>query len=176
MRVRTWALDTLGAMDLHPGESVIYEGHPSWRSIMSLYAKGVVLGGLIGAVVWLATSPGAGVAAFLVVLGLTFLLGLVKRIFERYTITNQRLYLQRGIVARNVQQTRIDRVQNVTTRQSVMDRLFRVGSVDFDTAGTDDANFVFAGVNDPAGVVAAVAEAQRDGVQQQPGDAGPTGL
>ena len=89
------------------------------------------------------------------------LFALVQRIFVRYTITNQRLYLQRGIVARNIQQTRIERVQNVTTRQSVMDRLFRVGTVDFDTAGTEDASFAFAGVNDPSGVVASVSEAQR---------------
>jgi len=50
----------------------------------------------------------------------------------------------------------------------VMDRLFRVGSVDFDTAGTDDSNFIFAGVNDPQRVVAAVAEAQRESAAMQP--------
>jgi uncharacterized membrane protein YdbT with pleckstrin-like domain len=162
-------------MDLHSGESVIYEGHPSWRSLMSLYAKGAVLGALVGAIFWFAASSTTGIAVFVGIVVVTFLFGLVERIFKRYTITNQRLYLQRGIVARNVQQTRIDRVQNVTTRQSVMDRVFRVGSVDFDTAGTDDSNFVFAGVNDPSGVVAAVAEAQRQG-GSQPGDTAQTGL
>lgn len=162
-------------MDLHPGETVIYEGHPSWRSLMSLYAKGAALGALVGAIFWFAVSNGVGIAIFAGVVVLTFLFGLIQRIFMRYTITNQRLYLQRGIIARNVQQTRIDRVQNVTTRQSVMDRAFRVGSVDFDTAGTDDSNFVFAGVNDPSGVVAAVAEAQRQGTPQ-PGDTAQTGL
>ena len=155
-------------MDLHPGESVIYEGHPSARSIMSLYAKGAVLGALVGAIFWFASSHALGVLLFVGIVALTFLFGLVQRFFVRYSITNQRLYLQRGIISRNVQQTRIDRVQNVTTRQSVMDRLFRVGSVDFDTAGTDDSNFIFAGVNDPQRVVAAVAEAQRASAAQQP--------
>ena len=156
-------------MELHPGEVVIYEGHPSARSIMSLYARGALLGALVGLIFWFATSHALGVVVFLAICGLTFLLGLVQRLFVRYSITNQRLYLQRGIIARNVQQTRIDRVQNVTTRQSVMDRVFRVGSVDFDTAGTDDSNFIFAGVNDPQAVVAAVAEAQRDSAAQQLG-------
>ena len=148
-------------MDLHPGEEIIYEGHPSWRSVMSLYAKGAVLGALVGAIIGLAASTAAGIGAFCGVLAVFVLFALVRRIFVRYTITNQRLYLQRGIVARNIQQTRIERVQNVTTRQSVMDRLFRVGTVDFDTAGTEDASFAFAGVNDPSGVVASVSEAQR---------------
>jgi uncharacterized membrane protein YdbT with pleckstrin-like domain len=164
-------------MDLHPGESVIYAGHPSARSIMSLYAKGAILGALVGAIFWFASSHGLGVAIFLGIVVATFLFGMVQRFFVRYSITNQRLYLQRGIISRNVQQTRIDRVQNVTTRQSVMDRMFRVGSVDFDTAGTDDSNFVFAGVNDPQGVVAAVAEAQRASAAQQPaGTPPPDGL
>ena len=155
-------------MDLHPGEDVIYEGHPSWRSIMSLYLKGAALGLMLGAIAWFAASHGLGILVLLAVLAAAALAGLIQRIFIRYTITTQRLHLKRGIIARNVQQTRIERVQNVTTRQSVMDRVLRVGSVDFDTAGTDDANFAFAGVNNPDQVVAAVAEAQRRGLVSTP--------
>ena len=76
-----------------------------------------------------------------------------------YTITNQRLRIKRGLVARRVQQTRIDRVQNVNTDESVLGRLLRVGSVD---AGTDDSEFRFAGVNRPGDVVAAVERAQAE--------------
>ena len=61
-----------------------------------------------------------------------------------------------------MQQTRIDRVQNVNTDESVLGRLLRVGSVDFDTAGTDDSEFRFAGVNRPGDVVAAVERAQAE--------------
>ncbi len=81
--------------------------------------------------------------------------------FTRFTITSDRLTIERGILSKHVQQTRIDRVQNVNTRQSAIDRLFRVGSVDFDTAGTDGSDFTFDGVNDPATVVTAVDHAQR---------------
>ena len=56
---------------------------------------------------------------------------------------------------------RIDRVQNVNTEQSFVDRILRVGAVDFDTAGTDDSDFTFRGVANPAGIVAAVDRAQR---------------
>ena len=47
-------------------------------------------------------------------------------------------------------------MQNVNTSQSPLERLLQVGTVDFDTAGTDDADFKFVGVEDPADVVAAI--------------------
>jgi uncharacterized membrane protein YdbT with pleckstrin-like domain len=61
-----------------------------------------------------------------------------------------------------VQQTRIDRVQNVNTEQSFRERLLRVGTVDFDTAGSDDSEFRFVGIADPGKVVDAVDRAQRE--------------
>ena len=61
-----------------------------------------------------------------------------------------------------MQQTRIDRVQNVNTDQSLRERILRVGTVDFDTAGSDDSEFRFVGIADPAMVVAAVDRAQRE--------------
>ena len=77
-------------------------------------------------------------------------------------VTNQRLYIRRGILSKKVQQTRIDRVQNVNTDQRFRDRLLRVGTVDFDTAGTDDSEFRFVGISDPVKVAAAVDQAQRE--------------
>jgi uncharacterized membrane protein YdbT with pleckstrin-like domain len=87
--------------------------------------------------------------------------GLVKRMATRYVITTERLNIRRGLLSRHVQQTSIDRIQNVNTEQSFVDRLLHVGKVDFDTAGTDDSDFTFVAVADPAAVVAAVDRAQR---------------
>jgi hypothetical protein len=28
-------------MDLHPGEQIVFEGHPSWRGLLSFYVGGV---------------------------------------------------------------------------------------------------------------------------------------
>ena len=141
-------------MDLHPGEQVIYDGHPSWRSVMSLYAARVLVAASCSA-----RSSGSpphtrlgGSSSSSRASRSRSLVGLVRRIFVRFTITDQRLRIQRGIISRAVQQTRIDRVQNVNTRQSPVDRLLRVGAVDFDTAGGDDSDFIFDGVNDPAEV------------------------
>jgi uncharacterized membrane protein YdbT with pleckstrin-like domain len=61
-----------------------------------------------------------------------------------------------------VQQTNINRVQNVNTSQSPVERILRVGRVDFDTAGTDDSSFTFEGIADPEEIVAAVDQAKRE--------------
>jgi len=149
-------------MDLHPGEEVVFEGHPSWRAVLSFYIGGVVAAAVIGVIVGLIASVAVGIIAGLVVLGLAIVVGLIKRMATRYLVTNQRLYIRRGVFAKHVQQTRIDRVQNVNTEQSLRDRILRVGTVDFDTAGTDDSDFTFVGISSPDRVVAAVDRAQRE--------------
>jgi uncharacterized membrane protein YdbT with pleckstrin-like domain len=156
-------------MDLEPGEQIIFEGHPSWRSILGFYVKGVLAIIVAGAIVAVVTRVAddeinwglvAIVAAILFVVMLVA--GYVKRLFTTYTISNHRLHIRRGIVARKEQQTQVNRVQNVNTNQSVLERLLQVGTVDFDTAAGDDYQFAFKGVADPADVVEAVHRAQRE--------------
>jgi uncharacterized membrane protein YdbT with pleckstrin-like domain len=87
-----------------------------------------------------------------------------------FMVSNQRLYIRRGILSKRVQQTRIDRVQNVNTNQRFIERILRVGTVDFDTAGTDDSDFTFVGLSNPSRVVAAVDRAQREASMRQVGE------
>jgi uncharacterized membrane protein YdbT with pleckstrin-like domain len=148
-------------MDLHPGESVIYEGHPSWRSILGYYIKGFAGAVIVAAIGYALDGIGLAIGLFVLVFALVLLAGFVRRFATVYTITTQRLRIKHGIVARHVQQTDIDRVQNVNTNQSVLERLLQVGTVDFDTAGTGDSDFKFTGVEDPEEVVAAVDRAQK---------------
>ena len=30
-------------MDLHPGEEIVFEGHPSWRALLAFYLSGAVI-------------------------------------------------------------------------------------------------------------------------------------
>ena len=147
--------------DLHAGEEIIYEGHPSWRSILGYYLKGLVGALVVAAIGYALDGIGLAIGLFLLVEALVLAAGFIKRFATVYTITTQRLRIKHGIIARHVQQTDIDRVQNVNTNQSVLERVLQVGTVDFDTAGTGDSDFKFAGVEDPEEVVAAVDRAQK---------------
>jgi uncharacterized membrane protein YdbT with pleckstrin-like domain len=149
-------------MDLHPGEEIVFEGHPSWRAALDFYAP-ATLGSIgVGVLVGIAVSVALGVVVAVVLILAALGLGHVKRAATDYAVSTQRLYIRRGILSKRVQQTRLDRVQNVNTDQSMFERLLRVGTVDFDTAGTDDSDFTFRGIANPDSVVAAVDRAQRE--------------
>jgi uncharacterized membrane protein YdbT with pleckstrin-like domain len=144
-------------MEMRAGERELYEGRPSWRALMSFYAIGIGVAGLVLVVVGLlADSWGTAVVIAAVIAGLTLVVGYLRRIGTKYLITTQRLRISRGLVRKNVQETRLERVQNVNYQQGVLDRVLGVGSVDFDTAGTDDSEFRFEWVNHPEEVVRAV--------------------
>ncbi len=147
-------------LNLSPGERVIFEGHPCWRAILGFYLKGILVAALAGVIAKLfGASSGTVFLIVLVIIGITVLAGFVKRVATTYTITDRRLNIRRGIVSREVQETRLERVQNVNYKQSVYQRLMQIGDVDFDTAAGDDYNFVFAGVADPQDVVHSVDQA-----------------
>jgi len=148
-------------MDLHPDEEIVFEGHPSWRATLRIYVLGFLAAVAAGVVAGVAVGTAVGVVVVVAALVLVLLWGFADRMATHYVVTTQRLRIRRGIVSKRVQQTRIDRVQNVNTEQTLMERLLRIGAVDFDTAGTDDSDFTFRGIADPAGVVAAVDRAQR---------------
>ena len=149
-------------MDLHPGEQTVFEGHPSWRGLLSFYITGVVGALAVAVVVGLIGDTQLGVLVGVVLVAGVLVVGFVRRVATVYVVTNQRLYIRRGLLSKRVQQTRIDRVQNVNTDQTLVDRILRVGTVDFDTAGTDDSDFTFRGIGGPDAVVAAVDHAQRE--------------
>jgi uncharacterized membrane protein YdbT with pleckstrin-like domain len=139
---------------------VIYQGHPSWRAILGFYLKGslvaaaaAVLAGLLD------DSTSLAILTFAIIMAITILAGFIKRVATVYTITDRRLNIKRGIIARKVQETRLQRVQNVNYTQDVFERLLQVGNVDFDTAGTDDSDFTFYGVAQPEQVVQHVEQA-----------------
>ena len=156
------------APKLSPGEQVLFEGHPSWRAILDFYLKGLAATAVVCLLVALATgvigdetNTGLVVLLAIVGVGITILVGFIKRVATSYTITNRRLHIKRGIVSRTIQETRLERVQNVNFTQSVVQRVLQIGDVDFDTAAGDDYNFVFSGVAEPAEVVEAVDRATR---------------
>ena len=98
-------------------------------------------------------------AAVLVIFLVVLLWGLIRRISTTYSITNRRLTIRSGLLSREMHETRLERVQNVNSQQRLLERLLRVGTVDFDTAGGASYDFRFRGVDDPARIVRTVDKA-----------------
>jgi uncharacterized membrane protein YdbT with pleckstrin-like domain len=154
-------------MDLHPGEDILFDGHPSWRATLGFYVLGFVAAVAAGILAGVIAGSTVGVIVLIVVLAGVILAGLIRRLATHYLVTTQRLRIRRGILSRHVQQTQLDRVQNVNTNQSFFERVLQIGTVDFDTAGTEDSDFTFRGIADPDQVVGAVDRAQRLAAAQQ---------
>ncbi len=136
-------------MDLMQGEAMIWQGRPSWRAMMSFWLSVLVLavvvlvvGILIDQTTWFGLA-----AAIILAVGLAK--GYVERIATLYTVTDRRIIIRKGILSRKERAAHIDRVQNVNLSQTFLDRLFGVGTLDFDTAGTEDSDFKFLGIADP---------------------------
>jgi uncharacterized membrane protein YdbT with pleckstrin-like domain len=150
-------------VDPEPGEEIFFHGHPSWRSLALFYAKGLVAALLAGVIAGVVTRianhhvQAGWVSVAVVVLFLALVvIGQVRRIQTTYSITNQRLTIQTGIFSRDVHQTRLERIQNVNSSQSLFERLLRIGTVEFDTAGESQFDFAFRGVGNPSGIVRTV--------------------
>jgi uncharacterized membrane protein YdbT with pleckstrin-like domain len=136
-------------MDLNPGEVIVFQGRPSWRSILGFYFVGLIVAAAAFAIGLLAADAGIGAAAGAVVLLLVLVWGYLKRFHTRYAITNRRLHIRRGILSRDIEETRLDRVQDVKVTQGLGQRLLGVGTVDFGTSAESGAGFRFEGIANP---------------------------
>jgi uncharacterized membrane protein YdbT with pleckstrin-like domain len=146
-----------------PGEPVFFHGHPSWRSILDYYAKGLFVAIAAGAIAGIVTAIVNGhvqvgwvAAAVLLVFGLALLVGVVRLLSTTYSITSRRLTINTGLLKRDMHETRLERVQNVNCSQSLPERFLRIGTVDFDTAAGAEYDFKFTGVSDPKEIVRTV--------------------
>ena len=142
--------------------------------MIDLHLKGIVAAVIVGAIVGLVSAlshhrhhvrAGWVVAAVLVVLAITFLIGLVRRLATTYTISSHRLTIRIGLLSKEQHETRLERVQNVSTTQSLLERMLGIGTVDFDTAGSAGFDFAFRGVTAPEAIVRTINEALRESGQ-----------
>jgi uncharacterized membrane protein YdbT with pleckstrin-like domain len=141
--------------------------------MLEFQAKGLLAMVVAGVIAGLASAVAAGhvqvgwvIVGVVVVFLAVALTGLLRRRSTTYTITNQRLTIQIGLLSRELHETRLERVQNVSTRQSLLERMLRIGTVDFDTAAEAGFDFAFRGVADPRTIVHTVHQAVREGSSQ----------
>jgi uncharacterized membrane protein YdbT with pleckstrin-like domain len=148
-------------MDLRDGEQLIWEGRPTWRAMLSFYIKWGILALLPAVIVAILNgvfdtdiSQSLAILATIILLVAVVAIGWLLRIGTYYLITDHRIMIRRGILSRRERSASLDRVQNVNTSQTFIERMLNTGRVDFDTAGSDtsDAVLTFVGIDDPHGL------------------------
>ena len=156
------SIETADWLDLSEGEQIQWTGRPSAYTIALSIATGLMLA-VLGIVLtwwllpradasalprWLGYLPLALTAVGLGRAGLTYL----HWIRLRYVITDEQVYVKYGLISRDVTQIRLDRVQNTSYEQSILERVLNFGDVRLYTAGTDTEDITLSNVPDP-GVV-----------------------
>ena len=134
-------------------EKVIWEGRPSWRGRMSILTPGVLLAVLVLAGgLWAGVAAGVVVTLFAAIAVVVALWTIWETIRWKYSITTRRVFVRHGLVSVNEQTARLERVQDITLRQTPFDRMFGVGKLHIDTAGSSGGPLAFQALVDPAHV------------------------
>jgi uncharacterized membrane protein YdbT with pleckstrin-like domain len=125
---------------LNAGEEVVLETRPNWSLMAGPVLLGVViLGGLVAVLVLTANKLPVWVGA---VMGAVFLADLVY-VLSRYivwratllVVTTNRVIYRTGVFTRKGREIPIDRVQDVSFRQSLFERMVGAGALTVESAG-----------------------------------------
>lgn len=135
---------------LLPGENLVLKDHPHWITVVKSLPIPIVL---VALVVWadfsvllhnygslpiphFRTILTLGVVAIAL---LWFIVVWIRRQSVTYTLTDQRILLESGILSRQEKIIPIDRVQDCSTRQTITGRIVGYGRVEIDAAGAQGA-------------------------------------
>ena len=134
-------------------EREIWSGRPSWRGRMAIVIPGLLIT-LVVLIICLWAGLSATITLTLVVIAaaVTIVWSFLETIRWKYTVTNRRVFVRHGLVSINEQTARLERVQDITLHQTLFDRLFGVGKLEIDTAGSSGGAFEFKALIDPAHV------------------------
>ncbi|MSO46648.1 MAG: PH domain-containing protein [Thermoleophilia bacterium] len=131
------------------GETLIWEGRPTWKWSISFLLKWSLVGVLLNRVVEVPVSWFFAVS--MIFIAVVVVLAWIKRLDSHYMVTNRRVVVRRGITNRNERSASIERIQNVNTKQGLYGRVLNFGDIEFDTAGSDisDSDLALRGISDP---------------------------
>ena len=92
---------------------------------------------------WFIVIPIGLVGAYL---GVTIFWRIIGR---RYRLTDQRLFIERGVLTQTIDQTELIRVDDVRVRKTLLDRVFGLGDVEINSTDASDATIILEGIRDP---------------------------
>jgi uncharacterized membrane protein YdbT with pleckstrin-like domain len=137
---------------LLPGENLVLRSNPHWITVVKSLIVPVVL--LIVAIVADFTLLGPDYGFYVPKLRTFLTLGVVALVLVWlivvwirwkaiiYTLSDQRITIQSGVFSRQEKIIPIDRVQDCTTRQSLIGRMVGYGRVEVDAAGAQGAEIL----------------------------------
>lgn len=138
-------------------ERHVWEGRRSWRSYYGVWALAVTCWLIAIVIIYRLTDPGSSLRTWVWGLGLAawaavFVQELLLVFGQRYRMTTQRLFVDRGILMRITDQTELMRIDDVRIKQGVVDRIVDTGDVEILGSDATDARIVLKSISRPAEV------------------------
>ena len=132
--------------ELLPGENLILRAHPHWVVVVKSLLIPIVLLVIVG-IVDLTVKSGTNIPHFRTILtlvaialaGLWFIVVWIRWQSTAYTLTDQRIKIETGVFGRSSKIIPIDRIQDCTTKQTLVGRMLGYGRVEVDAAGAQGA-------------------------------------
>lgn len=134
---------------LLPGENLVVKDHPHWVTVAGRLILPAILVAAVAILDLTLLGPSGGIhvphlRTFLslgvVALALLWLISVwISWQSISYTLTDQRISIEKGVLSRQEKIIPIDRVQDCTTRQSLIGRIFGYGRIEVDAAGAQGA-------------------------------------
>jgi uncharacterized membrane protein YdbT with pleckstrin-like domain len=118
-------------LTLDEGEEILWSGEPRLKSIIPAVIFGIPF----------IAAAGIGV---LIILGAYYN---VKN--TDYVVTDEGLYVKKGILSRSVQKIGFDKVQNISFSQGIFGKQFGYGSIEISTAGGSGVEMRFKSIDSP---------------------------
>jgi uncharacterized membrane protein YdbT with pleckstrin-like domain len=128
---------------LLPGESFVLQKHRHWIVAVKSMLLPVLIVVATVLAAFLSFVPSdyrlIAVLAAVAIAGLSAIVVYIRWTAASFTLTNQRVLLNYGVFNRSSKVIPIDRVQDVSTQQSLLGRAFGYGRVEIDAAGSAGA-------------------------------------
>jgi uncharacterized membrane protein YdbT with pleckstrin-like domain len=140
---------------LLPGENPLLKDHPHWITLVKSLIVPAILVVLVAVADFTILFPqdnGGGIyvphlrtilSLGVVALALLWLIVVwIRWQATTYTLTDQRIAIETGVFSRQEKIIPIDRVQDCSTRQSILGRILGYGRVEVDAAGSQGAEIL----------------------------------
>jgi len=124
-----------------------YSGRPSWLNQMGSFSSMLIL---ILMPFFIQDMALILIAINVLIAFLIMLTIIYNRCAWKFTIGNGNVQSQHGIISRDEKIIRIRDIRNIKLKQTTIQRVFGVGDVEFNTAGSSGSRVTFYGIASPA--------------------------
>jgi membrane protein YdbS with pleckstrin-like domain len=142
-------------------ERPVWSGNPSWKAyfphfvLMAIWVSAASMAYLY-VIRPNVTDPTIGIAVYagLALVGVLYLLFKIVygRYYMHYRLTTQRIFLEKGLLGKTVDQTELVRVEDVQFRQNVYQRMMSIGNVHVLAHDLTDGQIIIKNIDEPSQV------------------------